>query len=146
MQSFSEKAAEYFNNGCSCSESIIRGAYELNIINEKFDIELLNAIASPFSGGMGGTGCLCGAVSGTQIVLGITAGRKDPNSDPHGIRNLSRELVEKFKAKRKATCCRVLSAPYKDNPVARKQNCTELVKEAAEILEGILAENLVPNK
>ena len=143
MQEFSEKAAEYFNNGYSCSESIIRSAYDLNIINEKFDIEMLNAIASPFSGGLGGTGCLCGAISGAQITLGLIAGRKNPNSDPHQIRALSRELVEKFKEKRKATCCRVLSAPYKDNPVAKKQNCTELVKECADILEGILSEHLV---
>ena len=143
MQNFSNKAVEYFERGYSCSESVVRAAYDSNIIDNKIDLDTLNAISSPFSGGMGGTGCLCGALSGAQMALGLAAGRKSPDNDPHRIRNLSRELVEKFKEKRKATCCRVLSAPYKNNPEGRRQNCTELVREASETLETILKEILV---
>ena len=143
MQNLPDIAAEYYRKGYSCSESVVRAAYDSGIIDKRIDLEMLNAISSPFSGGMGGTGCLCGAVAGAQIILGLIAGRKSSESDPHGIRNLSRGLVEKFKEKRKATCCRVLSAPYKNNPAERRQNCTELVRESAEILETVLKENLI---
>ena len=46
------KAAEYFNNGYSCSESIIMEAIEKGLVPE----ELLS-VATSFSGGMG-SGCL----------------------------------------------------------------------------------------
>lgn len=65
------KAAEYFNNGYSCSESIIMEAIEKGLIPE----ELLS-VATSFSGGMG-SGCLCGAIAGSQMVLGYVLGRSN---------------------------------------------------------------------
>lgn len=65
------KAAEYFNNGYSCSESIIMEAIEKGLVPE----ELLS-VATSFSGGMG-SGCLCGAIAGSQMVLGYVLGRSN---------------------------------------------------------------------
>lgn len=65
------KAAEYFNNGYSCSESIIMEAIKKGLVPE----ELLS-VATSFSGGMG-SGCLCGAIAGSQMVLGYVLGRSN---------------------------------------------------------------------
>ena len=64
-------AVEYFNKGYSCSESMIKWAIDEGLVNE----ELL-AVATPFSGGMG-VGCLCGAVTGAQMIIGSQYGREN---------------------------------------------------------------------
>ena len=65
------KAVEYFNQGYSCSESIVMEAIEKGLVPK----ELL-PVATSFSGGMG-SGCLCGAIAGSQIVLGYLFGKEN---------------------------------------------------------------------
>lgn len=59
-----KKATEYFMQGYSCSESIVKAAIEKGLVNEN-----ILPLASPFSGGLS-SGCLCGAVAGMQLVFG----------------------------------------------------------------------------
>ena len=59
----------FLNKGYSCSESVVMAAIELNIVPR----ELLS-VATSFSGGMG-SGCLCGAIAGSQIVIGYLFGK-----------------------------------------------------------------------
>ncbi len=146
MQNFPQKAADLFKNGDSCSEAIVRAAFEHNLIDSSVDIELLNSIASSFSGGIGGSGCLCGAVAGAEMIIGIVFGRKNSSISSRNIRFLSKQFVQKFKEKRKATCCKVLSLKFKSDPVGRTQNCTDIVYECAEILENIINEHLKEKK
>ena len=78
------KASEYFLNGYSCSESIIKGAVDAGLVPE----ELL-PVATPFCAGIG-SGCLCGAISGSQMVIGYLFGRNNKNGN---------EVIAKAKAK-----------------------------------------------
>jgi C_GCAxxG_C_C family probable redox protein len=135
MTKLSELAKKYYESGCSCSESIIKSAYDTGIFKtDNFDE--VNRIASMFSGGMS-SGCLCGAVAGAQIVLGCLFG-KNINDNTSLNRTVSAELIKKFKEKRKVTCCNALSAAYKENPVARRQNCISIVEDSAGMLENIV--------
>lgn len=134
MSDLSKKALELFNQGYSCSESVVRAALELGFIDNKIDIESLTRISSAFSGGMGGSGCLCGAVAGAQITIGYIFGRNDNTTPSHSVKAVAKKLVEKFKEKNKATCCRVLNKG--------RDNCAGLVSDAAEILENLVNENL----
>ena len=59
------KAVEYFNNGYSCSESIVKAASEAGLCDSS-----LISIATSFSGGMS-SGCLCGAVAAIQMISGL---------------------------------------------------------------------------
>lgn len=136
MYNLKNISTDLFEQGYSCSESIVRAAYESNLINSDVDIKLLNKLASAFSGGMGESGCLCGAVAGAQIVLGSILGREDKDIFPKDIKAASRKLVESFKEKRKVTCCKALSAGYEFHSQERRQNCVGIVKDVAEILEG----------
>ena len=67
-------ADNFLNKGYSCSESIVQAAIDLNIVPK----ELLS-VATSFSGGMG-SGCLCGAIAGSQIVLGYLFGKGKTNT------------------------------------------------------------------
>ncbi len=123
------KAAEYFNQGYSCSESIIMEAVEKGLVPES-----LLSVATPFSGGMG-SGCLCGALAGSQIVLGYIVGRQNG-------RAAAREFVKKFTEKHKATCCRVLTRGMDMASPERKAHCTNMVQDCSKILEEMVKVNV----
>ncbi len=123
-----EKACEYFNNGYSCSESVIKAFSDAGIVSEE-----LVGVATSFSGGMS-SGCLCGAVAGSQMVIGALHGKDKDNT----ARSLAKEFVERFKSEKKATCCKFLSIGYEFSSPERKQKCTEYVKFCVEILKELL--------
>ena len=126
------KAAEYFNQGYSCSESIIMEAIEQGLVPE----ELLS-IATSFSGGMG-SGCLCGAIAGSQMVLGWLYGKNNKNGNDAQARALAKQFIEEFKKNHKATCCRVLTAGMDMASPERKAHCTNMVNDCSKILAEII--------
>lgn len=134
--SFADKAVEKFNEGYSCSEAMLRAAHDTGIIANSADVELLTRASSPFSGGMG-SGCLCGAVSGVQMVLGSAFGRSCNTEPAAKIKELSKELITSFKDIRKKSCCKGLTAGYEFSSPERRENCAGIVKDAAEVLETI---------
>ena len=67
---FIDLAPKYFlEEGYSCSESIAKAAVEIGLAKEE-----IISIATSFSGGMG-SGCLCGAVAGAQMIIGLMHGK-----------------------------------------------------------------------
>lgn len=125
-----EKAVNYFLNGYSCSESIIMAAAESGLCPK----ELLPC-ATSFSGGMS-SGCLCGAVAASQIVLGYNFGRENTKGSEVSARQKAAEFIQAFKEKNKVTCCRILSKDVE--PQNKKTHCSKFVSDCAEILESIL--------
>jgi len=123
------KAAEYFNNGYSCSESIVMEAIEKGLLPEEF----LSA-ATAFSGGMG-SGCLCGAIAGSQMVLGYIMGRSRS-------RAAAKEFISKFRENHPATCCRVLTRGMDMVSPERKAHCTNMVNDCSKILEEMVKVNV----
>lgn len=126
------KAAEYFNQGYSCSESIIMEAVEKGLVPK----ELLS-VATSFSGGMG-SGCLCGAIAGSQIVLGWLFGKNNQNNNDPNARMLAKQFIEEFKKSHKATCCRILTAGMDMASPERKAHCTNMVNDCSKILEEMI--------
>lgn len=127
-----EKAQNYYKQGYSCSESVIQAAIDEGLCDKS-----LLAVATAFSGGMS-SGCLCGAVAGAQMVLGYNFGKTNSKNNEETARAKAKEFIEEFKQKRKATCCRVLSSGLEFSSPERKQNCTSIVEECAEILESLI--------
>lgn len=123
-----ELACEYFNNGYSCSESVVKAFSDAGMISEE-----LIGVATSFSAGMS-SGCLCGAVAGSQMVIGALHGKDKDNT----ARALAKEFIDRFKAEKKATCCKFLSIGYEFSSPERKAKCTELVKLCTEILKELL--------
>ena len=124
-----ENAVDNFlNQGCSCSESIVTAAAQMGYVPED-----LISVATSFSGGMG-SGCLCGAVAGSQMVIGYLHGKNKTNT----ARALAKEFVEEFKKSHKATCCRVLTAGLDFHSPERKKHCVNMVQSCAKILSEML--------
>lgn len=78
LNSIGEEAQDYFKNEkLSCSESVLKA-----IVNN-FDMNVDNSIvrvASEFSGGVGGCGCICGTLSAANISIGLLFGRSEGNN------------------------------------------------------------------
>lgn len=129
---FSELAPNYFlNEGYSCSESFARAALEMGIASDE-----IISIATSFSGGMG-SGCLCGAVAGAQMIIGLLHGKTKDNN----ARMLAKEFYNRFTKKHKITCCKILTKGFDDfHSKERKQHCANMVYDSALILDEILEE------
>ena len=125
------KASEYFLNGYSCSESIIKGAVDAGLVPE----ELL-PIATPFCAGIS-SGCLCGAIAGSQMVLGYLFGRNNKNGNEVIAKAKAKEFMEEFKKNHKATCCRVLTSGLDMGSPERKAHCANMVEDCSKILEEL---------
>ena len=134
-------AVDIFNQGFACSESVIYA------IKENFELDMSDdaiAMSSGFPWGLGGGGCICGALAGATMCIGYFFGRKTPG-DPKINRcfKLSNEIHDFFKEYCGATCCRVLTKGKEKNSPERKAQCTDFVaatvKKTAEIILRELA-------
>ena len=126
------KAAEYFNNGYSCSESMIKWAIDEGLVSN----ELL-PVATSFSGGMG-VGCLCGAIVGAQMIIGAQFGRDNNAGNDVIAKAKAKELVQRFMEKHGATCCRVLTRGMEFSGPNRKAHCTNMVDECQSLVEELI--------
>ncbi len=133
-----ELAKNYFLSGYSCSEAVVQAAADKGYISQ----EAL-AIATSFSGGMG-VRCLCGAVAGSQMVIGAMFG-KNSERDGKKARALAKEFSEKFAQKYKVNCCKVLSSGYDFHSPERKAHCATMVGDCAIILDEIIKANYKVN-
>ena len=124
-------AIDYFNNGYSCSESMIKWAIDENLVSE----ELL-PVATTFSGGMG-VGCLCGAVAGAQMILGAQFGCNNKFGNEVFARAKAKEFMQRFMEKHNATCCRVLTRGLEMASPERKAHCTNMVEYCQKLIEEL---------
>jgi C_GCAxxG_C_C family probable redox protein len=95
----------YLNRDYYCSEAI------MFIIHKHFAPDMPEqaiAMASGFPVGIGGSMCICGAVSGGVMALGYFFGRVNPkDAKVQKAMALSKELHDYFQSKYKVLCCRV---------------------------------------
>lgn len=122
------EAAQYFQNGYSCSESIIKWAIDEGYMREEF-----LCISTPFSGGMG-SGCLCGAIAGSQMVLGHLYGKNNQYGNENVARIKAKEFYNKFVEKHKSSCCRALTKGLDMASKERKAHCTNMLENCQKIL------------
>lgn len=125
-----DKALTHFKNGYSCSESIVQACVDEGICSSD-----LLPCATTFSGGMS-SGCACGALTGSQLVLGYLYGRNNKFGNNVFAREKAAQLVEEFKIRNKVTCCKVLCSGLEG--MARKEHCCKMVSDAGEILEKLI--------
>ena len=124
------KALEYFKNGFSCSESVVKACIDCELCDE-----FLLPCATTFSAGMS-SGCVCGALSGAQIVLGYLYGRNNKFNNNVSAREKAAELVQGFKNRNKVTCCKVLCSGLEGSQ--KKEHCCKMVYDSCEILEKLV--------
>ena len=132
LQKMREKAESYYLEGdFGCSETVLK------LILENFKTELpeeIVSLATGFRHGVGNSGCLCGALSGGTMALGMFFGRSAAKEDDKVKKamKLTNELHKIFKENHKVTCCRVLTKKLTYGSPEHRQQCAQFVGEIIE--------------
>jgi C_GCAxxG_C_C family probable redox protein len=147
MSTKTEKAVERFKNGFNCSQAVF-GSY-----SEEFGLDCERAfrVATGFGGGMR-MGETCGAVTGAFMVLGLKYGNATAENQQAKEKTYEKiiEFTNRFKARNGSVLCRELLGCDINTQDGREKArdlglfstvCPEMVKNAAEILGEMLAED-----
>jgi C_GCAxxG_C_C family probable redox protein len=139
-------ALSRFAEGFNCSQAVL-SAYAVRF---GLDDETALKIASGFGGGMGRMAGTCGVVTGAFMVLGLKYGAALPDRDAkEKVYVRIREFADRFKARNVSLVCKDLLgcdiSTAEGYSVAKERNliattCPKFVRDAAEILEEMLAE------
>lgn len=141
-----ESAVSCFQAGHSCSQAI----FSVYARDTGMDEELAMRVSSGFGGGIARTGHFCGAVTGAVMVIGLHHG-SSLTDEQSKERNYAvvRAFLEEFGKRNGSLSCRDLLGYDVGTGEGRRQIkerlltktvCPRLVRDAAEILEGILAD------
>ncbi|MGL5479207.1 MAG: C-GCAxxG-C-C family protein [Clostridium sp.] len=135
------KIAEgYFERGeFFCSEAVVKTINDA--LGKPFSDDVTK-LASGFPVGIGKSGCLCGAVSGGVMALGMVYGRShlEPMNDK--MFEESKALHDHIREMYKSTCCRVMTKDFKEfNSPERKAHCIKITGEVAAYVANRLIED-----
>ncbi len=132
-------ADQAFHSGYACSETVIdtfRKSLDLPIPDDAI------AMSSAFPWGLGGGGCICGALAGATMCIGYLYGRRDKGDKKidHCFQ-LSKKMHDAFVKKNGATCCRALTHGYDNDDPDRKCKCAKIVDSTVcDLLDLVLEE------
>jgi C_GCAxxG_C_C family probable redox protein len=120
-----------------CSESI------LQVINSGFNgglpEEATLSLADGFCGGMGGAGCVCGALSSSIMALGLFLSPHRPDGlGKKAFQAVCRQMHDQFQEKFGSTCCRNLIKEYVDRRRQRRHFCGDLTARTAGLAARLL--------
>ena len=143
-----ELAVEKFLSGYNCAQSILY-AYGPDL---GLDAETALKVATGLGGGLGGSGEVCGAVSGGILALGLKYGRggQEEKSVAQQAYKKSLELMVAFERVHGSCSCRVLldgcdlrtpegMQRFREQDLHHKV-CVGCVRTVAEILEEMLGQ------
>jgi len=139
-------AIEAFNSGSNCAQSIVKAyAKDLNID----EVQALY-MASGFGAGMGRLQNICGAVTGSFMVIGLSnslAIQLEKNSFDL-TSQMIQEFESSFKTRNKSTLCKDLiqcdlntdigQAYFKEHHI-KEHTCQKCITDALDILEKIIS-------
>lgn len=133
-------AEDYFRRGdFFCSEAVLTTIN--NALDQPFDSSIVK-LASGFPVGIGKSKCLCGAVSGGVMALGLAYGREEAGGEmPDSFPN-NAALHDYIKEEYGSTCCRVLTREFEEfDCPERAEHCIQITGEVA----GWVMENFIDN-
>ena len=126
LKKVQQDAVNNFRGGYFCCEALmaaIRDNFQLDVPKEVI------AMASGMAVGAGRSGCMCGALNGGILALGMFFGRTEPKGpqDPqvNKCMALTHELHDWFKEVngKNAICCRVLTREFDMGKGEHKEQC-----------------------
>lgn len=126
LRKVQKDAEDSYRGGFFCCEAVmdaIRSNFEIDVPKEVI------GMASAMSVGVGRSGCMCGALNGGILALGMVFGRTEPlgpkDPDVNKCMSYSNELHNWFKEnnKKNAVCCRVLTREFDMGKGEHKEQC-----------------------
>ncbi|MHB1167362.1 MAG: C-GCAxxG-C-C family (seleno)protein [Carboxydocellales bacterium] len=131
------RAGGYFKEGYNCAEATLK------TMNELMDLGLapgMEKMATAFGGGLGQAGCICGALVGANMVIGLVKGRTSSGEDRMPAYEAAKELHDRFKLKFGSTCCRVLNPGVDYESVDHKKRCLKYTGNGTALIMEYLLE------
>lgn len=133
LDNIRKEAEDYFSQGeFFCSESVV---YTINkLLDYPYDDDIVR-LASGFPIGMGKSGCLCGAVSGGQMALGMVYGRKLGEPMNENMFPLAAKLHDYTMKEYGSNCCRLITRQWAGDDFKspeRKKHCVEITGDIAQ--------------
>lgn len=130
LENVRQTAEGYFDRGeFFCSEAVVHTINEY--LGWKFPEEVTK-LASGFPIGIGKSGCLCGAVSGGVMALGMSLGRNHGQGMHEDMFPVASELHDHVKKMYGSTCCRVMIKDFVFQSPERKAHCVKITGEVAD--------------
>ena len=140
MSKYSDRAIELFMEGKNCSQAVFAAfAPDLGLSEE-----MALAVSIGLGGGVGRMREVCGAISGSAMVVGL----KYPELDKTEVYQLVRQIMDEFKKTNHSIVCKELlglveaeksSAPEARTPeYNKKRPCVKIVEDAALATEKVL--------
>ncbi len=127
-------SAAYQQQGSNCAETVVKAADEYFSLHMP---EEVYRMVSVLGGGVGGTGCLCGALNGACLVLGYLSGRTSPGEKTKDeLNGPVREFAALWMKCFRASCCRVLTRPENGGREACPVRMTGTLELLAAFVEG----------
>lgn len=102
----SREAVELFKQGYHCSEAVLLSFEKYT--GKTYSDEMKRGM-SAFVEGIGGSGCICGALAGAVFVLSTLGGRLTPDESTARLEKVVKRLHDDFRNEFKSTCCRVIT-------------------------------------
>lgn len=140
MSKYSDRAIELFMEGKNCSQAVFAAfAPDLGLSEE-----MALAVSIGLGGGVGRMREVCGAISGSAMVVGL----KYPELDKTEVYQLVRQIMDEFKKTNHSIVCKELlglveaeksCAPEARTPeYYKKRPCVKIVEDAALATEKVL--------
>ncbi len=128
----------YHSRKYMCAESVLVAVNEG--LGGGLDESRAVSLAAPFSIGIGGGGCLCGALSGGIMATGLFLGNGDAYRYRKRSRRFARLLHDRFKQQFGSTCCRVLCRKVKHDRRMHFQHCADMTADTAVMVARLILE------
>ena len=140
MEGLAEKAGmlagEHYKKGINCAEALVMTFDELCNLGIGPSVRM----ASCFGGGIGHSEDICGALSGSIMVLGALAGRPNPpEGDRERMYAFSKGFHDKFTALNQRTDCKYLRK-FEFGQREQRITCMKLICSTASLLAEYLLE------
>lgn len=137
-ESAAEVAASRFDGGYNCAQSVLLGLKETRGV--KVAEDLVNACAV-MTGGLGRSGCVCGALTGASIAIGLVEGDRGVIGKRRRAIARTAEFHDIFKKEFGSTCCRVLRKGVDYGDPKLKERCRSITSRTAQLLDDFLFES-----
>lgn len=140
-----QDALARFDSGFNCAQAVCSAFAPALGLDERLALK----VAQAFGGGIAHRGETCGALSGAIIVLGLKYGKVEASDDAARDQTYAKvgQLFDGFAARHGSCLCRDLTGYNLSDPeqylaakeaAVFKRACPGYVRDAAEILEGLL--------
>lgn len=138
------EAQQYFDRHFNCAQSVF-APFALRF---GMDLDTALKIATPFGGGMGHAGQVCGAVSGGLMAIGLVKGIASYDREKkYGCYELAQEFQDRFRALHGViTCSGLLGYDIGSSAELEKVRelnlfhtlCPKFVGDAAELVDELI--------